>query len=206
MRSEMGNNMHPESLKGYFIISESNMLDPNFFQTVVLLIEHNSDGAFGLVVNRRAKITLGDIIPTLANTRGFTTPLYVGGPVQQEFLFALHSELPEILNGGSPETTVVAEGVFFEPNFRKLEHYFIEENWQAIPADDQPHLNLYLGYSGWAPGQLEKEMSQGSWIIHQASKKIVFHENPEEGWRDALRAKGGIYQLFADSKQEPHLN
>ncbi|HMW61271.1 MAG TPA: YqgE/AlgH family protein, partial [Leptospiraceae bacterium] len=89
---------------------------------------------------------------------------------------------------------------------RRIENYFNEENWNAIPADDRPRIHLYLGYSGWAPGQLEQEMDRGSWIIHPASAKIVFHENPEEGWANALRDKGGIYRVFADTNPDPGLN
>ena len=72
--------------------------------------------------------------------------------------------------------------------------------------DDRAPIHLFLGYSGWAPGQLEREMALGSWITQRASAGIVFHANPEDGWKDALRAKGGIYRVFADSDQEPGLN
>lgn len=195
---------YPSSLKGYFLISESNMPDPNFYQTVVLVLEHNDEGAFGLVVNRRSHLTLGDIITKFNTERAFRTPVYVGGPVQQEYLFVLHSELP----GGEKSSTRLqpTENVFFEPSFQKLEAFFHDEHWNSIPADDRPHIHLFLGYSGWAPGQLEREMEHGSWIIHPSNDRIVFHANPEVGWKDALRAKGGIYQFFADSEQNPSLN
>ena len=194
----------PASLKGYFLISESNMPDPNFFQTVVLLLEHTHEGAFGLVVNRKSHLSLADIIPKFQSPRAQGTPVYVGGPVQQEYLFVLHSELPD--ESKSDTRTEPSQGVFFEPSFRIIENYFDEEAWDRIPADDRPNIHLFLGYSGWAPGQLEREMSMGSWIIHPASKKIVFYHNPELGWKEALREKGGIYRVFADSNQQPGLN
>ncbi len=195
----------PSSLKGYFLISESNMPDPNFYQTVVLILEHNQEGAFGLVVNRRSHLTLGDIITKFNSERAYGTPVYVGGPVQQEYLFVLHSDLPDQTEVSSTRLRTI-DNVYFEPSFQKLERYFDDETWDRIPADDRPHIHLFLGYSGWAPGQLEKEMNHGSWIIHPASHRIVFHSNPEIGWKDALRAKGGIYQFFADSEQNPSLN
>ncbi len=194
----------PQSLKGFFLISESNMTDPNFFQTVVLMLEHNNEGAFGLVVNRKSQLTLGDIIPRFATTRGFASPVFVGGPVQQEYLFVLHSELPD--QDKSDSSLEPVAGIIFEPSFKNLEKYFEEESWNSIPIDDRPQIHLFLGYSGWAPGQLEKEMESGSWIYHRAAPKIVFHENPEKGWKDALREKGGIYKIFADSNQNPNLN
>ena len=197
-------NTNPESLKGYFLISESNMSDPNFFQTVVLILEHNAEGAFGLVVNRCSKLSLGDILPAFQNERGYGCPVYVGGPVQQEYIFVLHSDIPGMESSESSIKPV--EGVVFEPSFRRVEKYFDEQYWHTLPADDRPNIHIFLGFSGWAPGQLENEMNQGAWVIHQASAKIVFHENPEEGWKDALRDKGGIYKIFADSKQNPNLN
>lgn len=195
----------PRSLQGYFLISESNMSDPNFFQTVILILEHNAEGAFGLVVNRRSRLSLGTIIPDLAGNLAAQVSIYVGGPVQQEYLFALHGELPD-QHEGSKYCISPVEGVVFEPSFRKVQKFFEDETVQTIPADDIPKIHLFLGYSGWAPGQLEHEMEQGSWITHPASARIVFYDNPEQGWKEALRAKGGIYKVFANSNQNPSLN
>lgn len=195
----------PISLKGNFIISESNMPDPNFFQTVVLVLEHNQEGAFGLVVNRRSHLALGDIIPKGDGRQRENIPVYIGGPVEQEYLFVLHAELPDD-EKPSESSIEPAPGIIFEPFFKRIEKYFDIDFWNSIPADDRPAIHLFLGYSGWAPGQLEKEMKTGSWIIHPASSRIVFHHDPEAGWKNALREKGGIYKVFADSDQEPSLN
>ncbi|MCR9142014.1 MAG: YqgE/AlgH family protein [bacterium] len=203
--SNHGNNEFPDSLKGYFLISESNMPDPNFFQTVVLILEHNKEGAFGLVVNRRSRLLLADILPQFDGERGATTPIYVGGPVQQEYLFVLHSDMPEG-HESSENIMQPVPGVVFEPAFSQVERLFETAAWEEIPADDRPSIHLFLGYSGWAPGQLEKEMQMGSWMIHPATPKIVFHNDPEQGWKDALREKGGIYRVFAESDQNPTLN
>ncbi|MCS7205067.1 MAG: YqgE/AlgH family protein [Leptospiraceae bacterium] len=193
------------SLKGNFLISETTMLDPNFKNTVVLMIEHNEDGAFGLIVNRKSNLTLADILPEFqSQRRGSETPIYIGGPVQQEFLFAIHSPLYD--RSISTTAIEVIKGVYFEPGFRNLEQYFKDDYWKDLPLDDKPKIRLYIGYSGWSPGQLEREIQEGSWILHPASTKIIFHPNPEEGWKDALRQKGGIYKIFADTNQDPFMN
>ncbi len=194
---------YPSSLKGYFIISETNMPDPNFFQTVVLIMEHNEEGAFGLVVNRLSSLKLSDIMPRFTSSKARSTPIFVGGPVQQEYLFTLHSRLPGELTVSSIEPV---PGVVFEPAFGNLEHFFQDENWEALPTDLKPNIHLFLGYSGWAPGQLEQEMEQGSWMILPANSKIVFLSDPQMGWKEALREKGGIYRVFADSNQTPNMN
>lgn len=181
------------------------MPDPNFFQTVVLILEHNKEGAFGLVVNRRSRLLLADIMPQFDSQHGAATPIYVGGPVQQEYLFVLHSDMPES-HSSSESIMQPVPGVTFEPAFSHVEYLFQTESWAGIPADDRPRIHLFLGYSGWAPGQLEKEMRMGSWMIHPATPRIVFHPNPEQGWKDALREKGGIYRVFAETDQNPTLN
>lgn len=195
---------YPESLTGYFLISEAEMMDPNFFRTVVLIIRHDETGAFGLVVNRTSTLTLGDVLPEYDDSRGSALPLYVGGPVQQEFLFVVHSPYP----GHTPSEAAVepVEGVVFEPAFEQVQELFLAESWEALPAAARPHVLLFLGYSGWAPGQLETELEEGAWILHPARPHIVFHPNPEEGWKDALRDKGGLYRIFADTDQKPSTN
>ncbi len=180
------------------------MPDPNFYQTVVLMLEHNNEGAFGLVVNRRSNLSLADILPRLDNERGRHTPVYVGGPVQQEYLFVVHSEIVD--HQGSGSVIRPAKGVVFEPSFQQVERFFDPEIWENIPADDRPNIHLFLGYSGWAPGQLENEMKLGSWIFQAAKAGIVFHPDPENGWKEALRDKGGIYRIYADTNQDPALN
>lgn len=193
-----------KSLKGYFLISEATMLDPNFKHTVVLLIEHNEEGAFGLIVNKKSQFHLADLLPDFQNQRAKETSVFIGGPVQQEFLFAIHSPLFD--RQISATAIEVIPRVYFEPGFRNLEDYFKDSYWNQLPLDDRPKIHLFIGYSGWGPGQLEREIREGSWIIHPASEKIVFHPNPEEGWKDALRQKGGIYKIFADTNQDPFLN
>lgn len=126
--------------------------------------------------------------------------------MQQEYLFVLHSELPEKEQNLVSSKIQPVANVYFEPFFSRIEHYFGDELWNKIPADDQPRIHLFLGYAGWGEGQLEKEMEQGSWIVHPARAGIVFHPEPEQGWKDALRAKGGIYKYFIESGQNPALN
>ena len=195
----------PKSTKGHFLISESNMLDPHFFRSVILVIEHNQDGAFGLVVNRRSKLNFGALMPDLTDSVIQTNLMYIGGPVEQEYLFIVHSEMPEGHHSSSGAIELIP-GVTFEPSFPCIQEYFEHDNWNNIPIDDRPQVNLYLGYSGWGAGQLEREIKMGSWIVHPAHQEIIFHPEPAQGWQNALRQKGGIYKIFANSKQQPELN
>lgn len=200
----MGNSDRPlKCLEGQFLISEADLTDPNFFQTVVLMISHNDEGAFGLVVNRRAEANLGDVVEGFEESPAKDIPIYVGGPVQQQFLFVLHTGLPEELR--SDHSLIPVEEVVFEPVFQTLEDY-LKIEWAALPESLRPKIHLFAGYAGWAPGQLEGELEEGAWTTHPAKAEIVFHPKPEEGWNKALRDKGGIYWVVAETGYKPSIN
>ncbi|MCL1817460.1 MAG: YqgE/AlgH family protein [Spirochaetaceae bacterium] len=210
-------------LPGHFLISGLNLFDPNFFRTVVLMVQHNAEGAFGLVVNRPAEYTLGTILPNLAGGEGLNIPVYIGGPVQQDFLFALHSGFPAAAGQGSsqawgipaaeeeplyrisPAATEIVPGVVFEPSTRDLVRFLVEE-WDRTAPEDRPKIRLYAGYSGWAANQLERELRERAWFTHAATADIVFHPRPEIAWKAALGEKGEYYKFVADTGYMPSVN
>jgi putative transcriptional regulator len=195
----------PKWLSGYFLISDTELRDPNFFRTVVLLTEHNDEGAFGLVVNRLSSETLGTVLPDagIEESTAFELPIYVGGPVQQEYLFLLHSGLPEHAKGEFASHP--AEGVVFEPVTESAVS-FIAHDLGSIPSQERPDIRIYGGYSGWGPGQLETELEVGAWIVHKATKEIVFHPEPEKSWADAMSRKGPLYRIIAQTGFRPSMN
>lgn len=198
-----GEQKRRESLAGYFLISETDLTDPNFYRTVVFMVEHSEEGAFGLVVNRLSALHLGEVLDEARDTRVAEMPIYVGGPVEQQFLFALHSGLPA---GVSSEHAVEpAPGIVFEPFNHSILAYLTEE-WPEEPEESRPKIHIYAGYSGWAPKQLEGELDLDAWLHHRATPDIVFRPNPEEGWKDALGKKGAFYQIVAETGYKPSMN
>jgi putative transcriptional regulator len=198
----MSDQLPPENftaLTGCFLIAETDLGDPNFVETVVLIISHDSEGAFGLVVNRKSDVSLGDAAPKYHDSALAGLPLYIGGPVEQEYLFTIHSGLPS--GFGSNFAHEVVKGVIFEPNFAELERFILNETDKS-----PPQLRLFAGYSGWGPGQLEGEMSAGSWVTIPAEAEMVFSSNPAAGWKAALRKKGGVYWVAAETGYKPSLN
>lgn len=191
------------------MISGLNLFDPNFFRTVVLLVQHNAEGAFGLVVNRPAAHTLGAILPRIAEDFDADIPVYIGGPVQRDFLFVLHSGFSGARGSGrykkNPAATEPAPGIVFEPATQEFVHYLAEE-WDATPPEDRPRIRLYAGYSGWAANQLEGELREHAWFTHEARPDIVFHPNPEAAWKAALSEKGEYYKFVADTGYIPSVN
>ncbi|MDR1931726.1 MAG: YqgE/AlgH family protein [Spirochaetales bacterium] len=190
-------------LTGHFLISGLNLVDPNFFRTVVFMVQHNADGAFGLVINRPAEHTLGSILPKLAGGAALDIPVYIGGPVQQDFLFVLYSGF-----SGYTQSAAAAQpipGVIFEPATRELIRFLVEE-WERMPPEDRPKIRLYAGYSGWAANQLEHEMQEHAWFTHTAKPDIIFHANPQTAWKEALSDKGTYYKFVADTGYIPSVN
>jgi len=197
---------YPECLQGYFLISEVDLMDPNFHRTVVLITEHNKDGAFGLVVNRRSQLTLGDVIPEFETSVAQTIPVYIGGPLQPEFVFTLHGGLPVELR--SEHAVELLPNLVFEPVFDVLGDYLRHKYTPGgLPErDGSESVHLYAGYAGWAEGQLERELSQGAWVVRPASAAHIFNPNPEAGWEAALSEMGGLFKIVAQTGYKPSLN
>jgi putative transcriptional regulator len=193
----------PRWLEGHFLISEADLSDPNFTRTVVLIVHHNEEGAFGLVLNRRLDVTLGQVSPDFSRGGAGEIPIYYGGPVQPQYVFCLHSGLPEELR--SEHAAVPVQHVVFEPFVTGLSDY-LRTTWSGLPDNRRPPIHLYSGYSGWAPGQLEAELARDSWVVRPAAAKHIFHPNPEEGWREALGELGGFYRIVADTGFKPSMN
>ena len=179
-------------LKGQLLLDSGQLRGSFFERTVVLVCQHDSEGAFGLVLNRSTGSKVGEmVVADLPDTlKGFT--LYHGGPVQTTALSFLHSDtfLPDAnvmpnLSLGHSLDTLLELGESFAPG-RKLK--------------------LFAGYAGWSPGQLEDEMKRKAWLTHPASLELVFETNPEELWKKILHDKGWKYRLIAQMPEDPSLN
>jgi putative transcriptional regulator len=192
----------PDSLARHFLIAEPELADPNFIKTVVLLSHHSENGAFGLVLNRRTELVLGGAVPRLADHAVGSYPMFIGGPVQQEYLFVLHSGLDGRRSDNSVE---LAAGLVFEPDFSLVEEYLRNE-WDELRPADQPELRFMAGYSGWGEGQLEGELDQRAWTWLAAEAGVAFQKNHEDIWKEALRRKGGVYWALAQTGYKPSLN
>lgn len=202
-RTDSSGSPVPASLDGYFLISETELTDPNFHRTVVLIVNHNEEGAFGLVLNRPAEASLGEIVEELSESDAGKATLFIGGPVEQHYLFTLHSGLPE--HATSKFSSSPTDGIVFEPVFGSIEEY-LQNEWPGEPDQDRPSFNFYLGYAGWGPGQLEYEIDEDAWLVIPADSQLVFNDDPSEGWNAALTKKGGLYRIIAQTGFKPSLN
>lgn len=179
-------------LKGQLLL-DSGQLRGSFFQrSVVLVCQHDAEGAFGLVLNRATGSNAGDVIVADLPDALKGSPLYLGGPVQPSALSYLHTEvfipdanvLPNLSLGHSLDA-LVEIGESFSPT-RKI--------------------RMFAGYAGWSPGQLEDEMKREAWLTHPASIDLVFDPKPERLWQHILHQKGWKWRLVADMPEDPSLN
>jgi putative transcriptional regulator len=165
------------SLAGRLLVATDALRDPRFARTVIYVVRHNEQGAFGLVVNmpvaevpfERALRPFGlEVPPASGNVR-----VYYGGPVDGQRGFVLHT--PD----WTGESTTVVDGGFAVTEDPTV--------LQAIVRGTGPRRNLFLlGYAGWAPGQLDAELTTHAWAVATADERLVFDEDPTQKWIEAM--------------------
>jgi putative transcriptional regulator len=179
-------------LKGQLLL-DSGQLSGSFFQhTVVLICQHDAEGAFGLVLNRAMGKNVGEVIVADLPEALKDCPLYEGGPVQPSALSFLHSD------------ALLLDGNVI-PNL-SLGHSVDELVELGEAFSTARKLKMFAGYAGWSPGQLDNEMKHKAWLTHPASLELVFDTAPEQLWQVILRRKGGKYRLLAQSPEDLSLN
>jgi putative transcriptional regulator len=165
------------SLAGQLLIAAPNMGDPRFYQTVVLLVLHDRNGAMGIVVNRPLdQRPLASLLEALGETTtGIvgSVRIFAGGPVQPELGFVLHSA-----DYHKPETVVI-DGHLAMTSSREI--------LRDIANGGGPKQSLVaFGYAGWGPGQLEGELAQRLWFTTPADANLVFEEARDRLWENAM--------------------
>ena len=152
--------------------------DPNFHRSVILMLGHSEEGSMGLVLNRAAPITLGEVgrvqsMPVAPERKG--QPVFLGGPVEPQRGFCLHD------GEGVPDTVPVVPGLYLSVTVDAL---------APLLRDPEPRLRFVLGYAGWGPKQLEAELARGSWLFAEAQADAVLEADPETLWDVTVRGLG----------------
>jgi putative transcriptional regulator len=179
-----------ESTRGQLLIAGPTLRDPNFWRTVVLIVEHSEAGALGLVLNRPSESKVSDAVPQLAELVEDDDVL-VGGPVGQ--------------------SAVIVLADFEDPSDAALIAFDNVGVLGGGRADDEFGVGLrrarvFAGHSGWNPGQLDDELERGDWILEPAQYDDAFTAEPGELWASVLSRKGGSYALIARMPTDPSMN
>ncbi len=161
-----------KSLQGQFLIAAPNLDDPNFFRAVVLMIQHDEEGAMGVILNRSSHRLLREVWSQVSETPCETLePIFVGGPVPGPIL-ALHQSESLSESNVLPNVHVATQKDSLE---QLIQHH---QRWR-----------IFLGYAGWAGGQLEAEMNMGGWITLPATADLVFSD-PDQLWAEVTQQAG----------------
>jgi putative transcriptional regulator len=181
--------MQKVNLTEHFLIAMPAMADPYFSRTLTFICEHNEQGALGLVVNRPIEMTLEALLEQIsirAESGAFRAlPVHFGGPVQVDRGFVLHEPV-----GQWQSTLAVGSEIGLTTS---------QDILQAVARGEGPrHILVTLGYAGWAPGQLEHEITQNAWLTVPAKTEVMFDMPAEERLPAAMNLLGLDYAKLSD--------
>jgi putative transcriptional regulator len=182
-----------KSLQGQFLIASPHLADTNFYKGVVLMIKHDDEGAFGLILNRPTKSTVAELWKMVGDEEvECSDPIFLGGPVNGP-LVALH----KLKSAAEAE---VLPGIYFAAHKDELH--------KLVSQSNKP-FRFFTGYAGWAGGQLEDELNAGGWLTSKANKKLIFSAG-DDLWEQVTRTIGeGILNKAIRPKhvpEDPSLN
>ena len=185
------NNLAPG--KGKILISEPFLRNIFFQRSVILIIEHNTNGSMGFVLNKKTDLFLNDFIVGLENIPQI--PIYLGGPVSADRLFFIHS-LSDVI----PDSIQVGDNLFFDGDFESLNFYLMS----GKPVEGK--IKFFLGYSGWTESQLIDEINQDSWLVSKTSNHSLMNAEDELFWKHSVKSIGGPYLTWMNYPKDPLLN
>jgi len=166
-----GQSTHVKDLRvGKLLVAARDLPDPDFAQSVILLVHYDHEGAVGLMLNRRTRATISRVIQDLDTGKRGSDPIYVGGPVEMSVVMGLlkSQQKPEEADSVLSDVYLVSTKALLQKSLAG----------SSGPSD----LRLYLGYCGWGGGQLENEMQAGGWWIFDADVGVVFDPDPGSIW------------------------
>lgn len=165
--------------------------DPNFARSVVLVIEHDEDGALGLVLNRPTTTPIEEVLQGWSLLAAEPANLYGGGPVEPQAVVGLAVADPRASSGVAITGRIRTVDPTVDP---------------MTLAGEVERARIFAGYAGWAPGQLEDELAQGAWLVVDAHTDDVVSDRPDELWRTVVARQPGSARLMADFPDDPRLN
>ena len=168
------------------LVSVPTLEDPNFFRSVVFVIEHTDEGAVGLVLNQPSDARLADALPDWSDFAAPPAVAFVGGPVQQ------HDAVIGLARVARVEATDAWQPLLGRVGTIDL---------GRTPADvrgDVETVRVFAGYSGWGPGQLDGELDHGGWFVVDARPEDLLTADPAGLWRSVLRRQGGDLAVSAN--------
>lgn len=174
--SPPGSHSVSQLAKGKFLVASRSLQDPNFSETVILLVDYDREGALGVVVNRPTDVALIDALPEISELRRRKDVVYLGGPVARDRMLVLVRTREQ-----PPQSLRVFDRVFASGSLAALR--------KSMARGDS--IRAYAGYTGWGPGQLDLEVTRGDWFIGPADSNAVFADHPSTLWDTLIERYSG---------------
>lgn len=177
--------------QGIILISEPSLRDFYFRQSVVLLAEHNEEGTFGVIINKPIEARIKDIIKDFPDK---DMPVYLGGPVKTDSIFFIHTRRDIGLS------LPIMKGLYWGGDIE------VVRNLLENDVLTEKQIRFFVGYSGWHPNQLDREIQEKSWVLSHTTASEVINKNPENLWSDHLKSMGKEYAIWANFPVDPSFN
>ena len=190
----MGPMAGARGLTGRLLVATPRLRDQNFRRAVVLLLNHGTDGALGIVVNRPLEVDVSAVLPSWQPYTTAPGRLFQGGPV------ALDSALGMVAVPGDDIEPMGVRRIIGSLGLVDL------DTPPQVVIGGVAGLRIFAGYSGWSGGQLEAEIGEGAWYIVDAEARDPFSDSPETLWRQVLRRQRGELALVSTYPEDPALN
>jgi putative transcriptional regulator len=165
------------SLKGMFLVARDGISDPRFKHSVLLVTQHNANGAIALMINHPTNILLSKVLPGMSELKDSPEQLYIGGPLSNAPLMLLISNPGQMQAESSKE---IIENVYFSMNHRLI---------AELQNDPKSQIRIYSGYASWAPGQLEGELNMGVWHVHPGDQETIFQKPADSIWPELAKPR-----------------
>jgi putative transcriptional regulator len=177
--------------QGSILISEPSLRDFYFRQSVVLLAEHNDEGTFGVIINKPIEAKLKDI---LKGFPPYPLPVFLGGPVKTDSIFFIHT------HGEIDDCFQIMDGLFWGGDLEMIRRMLKDKRMKP------EEIRFFVGYSGWSPNQLDREIHEKSWVLSQTTVAEVIQTDPVSLWSNYLKRMGNDYAIWANFPADPSLN
>lgn len=176
--------------RGCLLVATPQLEDPNFRRSVILIIDHGSEGSLGVILNRPSEISVDQIVPGWAASSSSAPRVFSGGPVQTNSLVALALASAPLRGATSVTEHIALLNLEEEPD---------------IAQQDFENVCLYLGYSGWSPGQLQAELQEGAWWTFESKPEDLISD-PIDSWTRVLSRQNSAARLVAFHPEHAYMN
>ena len=177
---------------GRVLISEPFLSDTYFKRSVVFLTEHSDEGSVGFVLNKPVDLKIQDVIQDFPS---IDSGISIGGPVNTNTVHFIHT-----LGEALPESVHVFENIYWGGDFEELKSMITAGNV------DFRQVRFFLGYSGWAPNQLQGEIDENAWLIGEIDASMIMASDLTNFWNDVLKRMNNKYQVWANFPENPGMN